>query len=71
MNVQAEVAQIEARLKAAGYPVAELLRRAGVDAGAWQRWKRGKRTPLVTTWEKISTAAEALVPEASQISVNQ
>ena len=71
MNVRAEVARIEARLKTAGYPVAELLRKADVDVAQWQRWKAGKQTPLVTTWAKISDAADALIPETSSQTVHQ
>lgn len=63
MDVRAEVARIEARLKTAGYPVAELLRKADVDVAQWQRWKAGKQTPLVTTWAKINTAADLLIPD--------
>lgn len=63
MDVPTEVQRIEARMKAAGYPVAELLRRANVAASQWQRWKQGDQTPLVSTWTKISDAARELAPE--------
>lgn len=63
MDVSTEVTRIELRLKGAGHPVAELLRRANVDASQWQRWKAGKQTPLMTTWGKITAATEELAPE--------
>lgn len=62
MNIPAEVESIEARLKEAGLPVAELLRRARVDVAQWQRWKSGKQDPRMGTWSKITAAASELLP---------
>lgn len=62
MNVQTEVERIAARVKAAGFSVAELLRKAEVDTSQWQRWKAGKQTPLATTWSKVTSAADDLAP---------
>lgn len=63
MNIPAEVQSIETRLKEAGYPVAELLRRARVDVAQWQRWKAGKQDPRMGTWAKIERAAAELMAE--------
>jgi predicted transcriptional regulator len=63
MHIPTEVERIEASLKEAGYPVAELLRRARVDVAQWQRWKAGKQDPRMGTWAKIMRAAEELLPE--------
>ncbi len=63
MDIRAEIRLIETRLRRAGFPVAEMLRRADVDVAQWQRWKTGKQTPLVTTWQRIQAAADNLAPE--------
>ncbi len=60
VDIQHEVAVIEFRIKSAGFTIRELLRRADVDVAQWQRWKNGKQTPLVTTWDRIHTAANEL-----------
>jgi predicted transcriptional regulator len=62
MDIPSEVESIEARLKEAGFPVAELLRRARVDVAQWQRWKSGKQDPRMGTWAKITRAANELLP---------
>ena len=64
MDVKIEVSLIEKRVKTAGFPVAELLRRADVDASQWVRWKQGAQVPLTSTWSKITKAADELVPAA-------
>lgn len=63
MDVCEEIIRIEKALKRSRFPVAELLRRAGVDSSQWQRWKAGKQTPLMTTWAKIVSAFDQLAKE--------
>jgi len=63
MDVCEEIDRIEAALKQARVPAAELLRRAGVDSSQWTRWKAGKQTPLMTTWAKIAGAFDDLARE--------
>lgn len=63
MDVSVEVARIEKRVKGAGHTVTDLLKRASVDVAQWQRWKTGKQTPLMTTWGKITDAADEIAPE--------
>lgn len=63
MDVCEEIVRIEKALKRLHLPVAELLRRAGVDSSQWTRWKAGKQTPLMTTWAKIVTAFDHLAKE--------
>ena len=52
--------QIETMAKAAGVPMNELLRRAGVGVSVFQRWKNGANTPTLTTYRRIRDAAKAL-----------
>lgn len=66
MDVPTEVSAIEGRLKSAGFPVAELLRRANVDVAQWQRWKAGNQSPLLSTWSKIIAAADDMAPAKSE-----
>jgi hypothetical protein len=61
MSMRTELETIEKQVKAAGHPVAELLRRAEVDASMWQRWKAGKQKPLLESWRKVETAFREMV----------
>lgn len=63
MNLRNEISIIEKRLKAAGHSVAKLLRHAEVDASQWVRWKQGGQVPLLSTWSKITAAADDLAPQ--------
>lgn len=63
MDVCEEIVRIEKALKRLRLPVAELLRRAGVDSSQWTRWKAGKQTPLMSTWAKIAGAFDELMRE--------
>ena len=56
MDIPTETKRIEAQIRAAGFPVAELLRRAKVDVAQWQRWKKGQQDPRVATWTRIEWA---------------
>lgn len=56
MDIPTETKRIEKRIKAAGFPVAELLRRAHVDVAQWQRWKKGQQDPRIQTWARIQRA---------------
>jgi hypothetical protein len=62
MNLKAEIANIEKRLKAKRLPVAALLRQAEVDVAQWQRWKKGTQGPRLATWQRIERAADLLAP---------
>jgi hypothetical protein len=62
MNLRNDISDIENRLKSAGHSVAKLLRRAEVDASQWVRWKQGGQVPLLSTWMKITRAADDLAP---------
>ena len=62
MDLKAEIRLIETRIKRAGFPVAEMLRQADVDVAQWQRWKTGKQTPMMTTWQRIQSAADRMAP---------
>jgi predicted transcriptional regulator len=63
MDIPTETKRIEAHIRAAGFPVAELLRRAEVDVAQWQRWKKGQQDPRVGTWAKIERAFEEISKE--------
>lgn len=63
MNIPSEIERIEKRIREAGFPVAELLRRAEVDVAQWQRWRKGQQDPRVGTWAKIQRALADLLPE--------
>jgi len=56
MDIPTETKRIEAHIRAAGFPVAKLLRLAEVDVAQWQRWKKGQQDPRVATWAKIERA---------------
>lgn len=64
MNIQDETRRIERDIRAAGFPVAELLRRAEVDVAQWQRWRNGKQDARMGTWTKIQKALGELLPDA-------
>lgn len=63
MNYVSEILAIEARLKRAKRPVAELLRKADVSASQWQRWKHEHHEPHRTTWARIVAATETVLSE--------
>ena len=63
MDVVAETNALEQRLRAAGVPVATMLRQAKVNSAQWQRWKGGTQVPLVTTWQRIAEAVDAMAPK--------
>lgn len=52
--------QIERRLDAANYTVAELCREAKISRVSWYNWKRGDHAPNVATWRKIEKALRRL-----------
>lgn len=62
VDIKTQITRIEKRVREAGHPVAELLRRADVDASQWVRWKQGKQAPLLSTWSKITKAADKMAP---------
>lgn len=45
MDQQQTIASVEARAKAAGLPIAELCRRAGVHPTTFSRWKLSEKNP--------------------------
>ena len=63
MDYAQEVLAIEARLKAARKPVAEMLRAADVSASQWQRWKTRHQEPLRTTWARITAATDQVLQQ--------
>lgn len=46
MNQQEIIASLEARAKAAGLPIAEVCKRAGVHPTTFSRWKVTDRNPV-------------------------
>lgn len=61
MSIRTELEAIEKRVKDAGYPVAELLRRAEINASMWQRWKTEKHEPMLTSWRKVEAALQQII----------
>lgn len=40
----------------------EMFRCAGINSAQWHRWKTGKTTPMLTSWQRINAAADQLAP---------
>lgn len=48
--------EIQARADALGIPIAELLKRAGINRVTWWRWSTGRFQPRAGTVERIEAA---------------
>jgi transcriptional regulator with XRE-family HTH domain len=65
MNLSAEIAIIEDRIRDAGKSVSDLCRGAGIARSTWDRWKRGETAPNLATWGAVRDAADR-ISEASE-----
>lgn len=61
MNVSAQINQIEDDLAKAGVAIGDFCREAKVNRASWTRWKSGKMSPLLGTWERVLNARDAMV----------
>ncbi len=48
--------EIQARADAQGIPIADLLRKAGINRVTWWRWSTGRFQPRAGTVERIEAA---------------
>jgi len=48
--------EIQARADALGIPIAELLKKAGINRVTWWRWSTGRFQPRAGTVERIEAA---------------
>jgi hypothetical protein len=55
-----ELALLEQRLRAAGFAISDVCRKAEVATTTWSRWKSGI-TPRPISWRRILKAADALL----------
>lgn len=55
-----DIAAIEAELTRLHVPVAELCRRAGIEASTWQRWKSGHFEPRAAKARAVMSALSVL-----------
>jgi transcriptional regulator with XRE-family HTH domain len=60
----AKIEDMEEALKARQVPVAELCRRAGINATTWGRWKKGDFSPSYRAGKAVADAFERLIKEA-------
>lgn len=61
MNLRPDILQIEAKLKAAGIPLRELLSAAEIDRSTWTRWRAGTNGATLTNWNAVQGAADRLL----------
>lgn len=64
MELGDEIGLVEARLRAAGVPVAHLLQRAGLARSTWDRWRRGQTEPNLRSWRAVERACAELTADA-------
>ena len=48
------VEKMESDIAGAGKTVAEFCRLAGIARSTWDRWKSGKTTPNMSTWDTVT-----------------
>jgi transcriptional regulator with XRE-family HTH domain len=61
MALKEDMQALEARLKDAGFTVADLCRAAKIARSTWDRWQRGETEPNTKTWRIAVLAAEQLI----------
>jgi hypothetical protein len=60
MSIQTEVAAIEARIRACGLRLVDVLRLAGVTEQTWRNWRNGAHGPTLGKWRAVEDAFERL-----------
>lgn len=60
MQVTETIADMDARLKAAGVSASEVCREAGVARSTWTRWKSGEVAPNTATLSRVSEVVDRL-----------
>lgn len=60
----AKIEDMEEALRARRVPVAELCRRAGINATTWGRWKKGDFAPSYRAGKAVAAAFERLIEES-------
>ena len=55
-----QITTIESRIRAMGFSVAAVLRRAGVQKATWSRWKSGRVSPMMATWDRVVDEVDRL-----------
>lgn len=53
------ITKAEARATAAGLTVQQLCEKSGVHRATWQRWKAGKSSPTMGTWDDVERTIAA------------
>lgn len=66
MTMRDQILQMEGRLKLHGVKVQEVCDEAEVNRATYQRWKAGDVTPLMTTWTRLTEAAQKLIDQAAK-----
>lgn len=60
MNLTEKLIQdIEQRSAAINLPIKTVLTDAGIDWSTWWRWKQGKSSPTIASFNKLQRALEA------------
>ena len=62
-KVLPEVKSLMERAEAAGISMLKVCRAAGVHHDTFGRWRRGERSPLVTTLGKLNTTLTDLITD--------
>lgn len=65
MNIQQHIHSIELRLQFAGESVDSFCQRADIDRSTWQRWKVLATEPKMSSWERVTHAAESIEGKAA------
>lgn len=66
MSLRETIKEMEAQVKGAGASVPQLCEQAGIKRSTWTRWKSGKTSPNLETWERALAAHGALIDRAVQ-----
>jgi hypothetical protein len=61
-----QVLALESRLKSVGVRIDDVLAAAKVDRSTWTRWKQGKLTPKLTSWQRLQAAVDERLQDAAE-----
>lgn len=59
-DISPHLRSIEVQVRAAGMSMTAFLTQAGVARTTWWRWRAGRGTPNMTTWNRVQAVRQTL-----------
>ena len=66
---QAQIQEVEGRLRVAKVSVSRVCREAGVDRSVWHKWKFSGAAPRAATWNAVRAVLKPIIGEVADLPV--